>query len=225
VRANVASWGGQSEEAWGSLVRGGVEVGADETTSGVDFDLETAGAVRGLVRGPNGSPAAGVTLFFRDSAGRLVSSVSGTVTDAVGRFEEDGLAPGAYSISARAEGLAANEATSVSVRSSEVAEVELEIEVGTLLIVTLEEEDGAAQRARVEVLDSDGIEVGGLVTLRSLQSAFNQGTSMREQRVGPLPAGRYTVRAIAADGRVEEKRVTVRNREAEKQVRLKLDAQ
>lgn len=222
VRANVSAWGQAGDKSWGGAVRSGVDVRRDAATTGVDFRLETSGSIAGIVRGPDGSPAAGVTLFFRDEAGRMVSTVSGTVTDAVGRFEETGLAPGAYSVSARGEALAAGDAASVAVRSEETAEVELEVELGTLLIVTLEDADGSPQRARVEVFDSDDREVGGMLTMGAMQATFNQGVSSREQRVGPLPPGRYTVRATAPDGRSDDKRLSLRGRETEKAVRLKL---
>lgn len=224
VRANVSSWGGSAEQGWGSALLAGIVVGEDETASGIDFKLQAAGSVSGLVHGPDGSPAAGVTIFFRSSAGLLVSTFSSTVTDAVGRFEADGLAPDAYSVSARDENLAASEVASVTVRSGETAELELEVEVGTVLVVSLEEADGTLRRARVEVSDSDGLVVSGLMTVGDLQATFSQGSSSSAQRVGPLPRGRYTVRAIAPDGRSQEKRVSLRGREGEKAVRLRLEA-
>ncbi len=61
------------------------------------------------------------------------------------------------------------------------------------------------------------------MTLRTLQSTLNEGASTREQRVGSLPPGRYTVRATAPAGRSDDKRVSLRGRDTEKQVRLKLE--
>ena len=225
MRANVSGWGGPGasvESSWGSEVIGGIEVEKDSVTSGIDFELEGAGGVKGIVRDPDGAPAAGVTVFFRDEAGRMVSSVSGTNTNAAGRFEKTGLAPGSYTLSARAEGFAASESASVRVESGQTAEIEFEVEVGTTLLVTLEDGQGEMQRARVEVLDGNGVEVGGMMTIQAMQSAFNEGASTREQRVGPLPPGRYTVRATTPDGTSKERRVSLRGRETEKTVKLRL---
>ena len=222
VRANVAGWGGQAESAWGTAVRTGIVVEHDRATSGVDFELEKAGSVEGLVKSPDGRPLASASLFFRGGAG-LISSVSGTVSDATGRFRREGLAPGTYTISARAEGFALGDAATVVVAADEVSQAELTLEVGTMVLVTLEDAGDAARIARVEMLDDAGNDVGNLLTLDQLRSSFNSGTSSLERRVGPIAPGRYTVRATTIDGRSVEKRVTLRGREAEKKVRLGLD--
>ena len=225
VRANVSGWGGPGgsvETGWGNEVIGGIEVEKDRVTAGIDFELEGAGGVKGLVRDPDGAPAAGVTIFFRDEEGHIVSSISGTNTNAAGRFEQTGLAPGNYTLSARAEGFAASEATTVRVQSGEMAETEFEVEVGTTLLVTFEDGEGELQRARIEVLDGNGTEVGGMMSIQAMQSIFNEGASSREQRVGPLPPGRYTVRATTPEGESQERRVSLRGRETEKAVKLRL---
>jgi hypothetical protein len=108
------------------------------------------------------------------------------------------------------------------VAGDETTKVRVEVEAATTLVVSVEEEDGAAMRARFEVFDEDGKEVGSLMTVDALRSMFNQGGSALEQRIGPLPAGRYTVRATLSDGQTSEKRVLLRGRPGEKQVRLKL---
>jgi len=224
VRANVAGWGTSQDLGSGSAIRDGVVVRADATTDGVDFRLEAAGTVTGTVRGVDGAPAADASVFFRDAAGRVVARVSGTVTDAAGRFERKGLAPGVYTLSARSEGAAAGDEVEVVVQSGRTASVELGLDAGTTVLVSLEGADGAQLRARVEVLDEEGREVGGLWTLRALQAIFNQGASTSfEQRLGPLPAGRYTVRATTADGRSAERTVRLRGRGEEKRVRVELD--
>ena len=222
VRANAASWGGRANSDWGTAVRSGIEVGVDETRAGVDFRLETAGSVEGLVLRSDGVPLSGASLFFRDVEGRMVSSVSSTTTNAAGEFRYEGLAPGEYSVSVRAEAYASSEVTRLRVAADETTEVRVEVEAATTLVVSVEEEDGAAMRARFEVFDEDGKEVGTLMTVDALRSMFNQGGSALEQKIGPLPAGRYTVRATLSDGQTSEKRVLLRGRPGEKQVRLKL---
>jgi uncharacterized surface anchored protein len=222
VRANASSWGGRANSDWGTAVKSGIEVGPDEAKAGVDFRLETAGSVEGLVLRSDGTPVAAASLFFRDGEGRMVSSVSSTSTNAAGEFRYEGLAPGDYSVSVRAEGYASSEATRLRVAADEVTKVRVEIEAATMLVVSVEEEDGDAMRARFEVFDEDGKEVGSLMTVDALRSMFNQGGAALKQKIGPLPAGRYTVRATLSDGQTSEKRVLLRGRSGEKQVRLKL---
>jgi protocatechuate 3,4-dioxygenase beta subunit len=222
VRANASSWGGRADSDWGTMVLGGVEVGRDEVKDGVDFILEAAGSVSGVVLTGDGTPVADASLFFRDSAGRMISTVSNTNTNAAGEFSFEGLAPGDYSISVRSASHASSDAHRVVVGSDETAEIRIELEAATVLLVSLEDSDGELLRARFEVLDEDGIDVGSLMTLETLRSSFNQGGAALQQRVGPLPAGRYTVRATLADGRTVERGVSLRGRAQEKKLKLKL---
>jgi len=224
VRANVSTWGGRADPDWGTLVRDGIQVTEDQTVDGVDFRLSKAGSVEGVVVGLDGQPVEGASVFFRDGAGRLLSTVSGTTTNAAGEFRRTGLAPGDYELSLRASGLAAEAAANVRVVSEEESTVRLTLEAGTTLIVTLDQGDEAVGRARYEVFDEDGREIGGLMTVEQMRSTFNQGGSQDEVRLGPVPAGRYVVRATMADGRTAERKTTVRGRLSEKRVRLKLDS-
>jgi len=223
VRANVAGFGGGTNERFGSDSVTGIVVVEDGLTSGVDFELESAGSVTGLVVGADGSPVSGAALYFRDTEGALVSNISSTLTDAAGRFEREGLAPGSYTVSARSADAAAGDDLSVQVASGETADVRVVLDTGTILLVTLEDAEGQARSARVQVLDADGRDVAGLMTMQSMMSRFNEGVSTSEQRVGPIPPGRYTVRANMSDGRSAERSVRTRTRGGEQGVLLKLD--
>ncbi len=223
VRANVSSWNGSAEDRYASTIQSGIALGEDQLKDRVDFKLALPGRVTGLVRDQEGRPVAGASVFFRDAAGRMVSMVSSTTTNAAGEYEKTGLAPGSYAISARSEDSAANDAVEVDVRADEESKANLSVEIGTTLVVTLEDEDGSARRARIQILDKDGKEVGGLMTGAQLRAIFNSGASPLSQRLGPLPPGRYTVRATTLDGKVFEERARVSGRTPEKEVKLKLE--
>ena len=222
VRANVSGFGGDADGKLGIAVANGVEVEQDRVTNGIDFRLAQAGSIEGLVRGTNGQPVARASIFFRDEAGRLVSAVSAASTDATGRFEQDGLAPGTYSLSVRSDDYASNDQAAVTVRSGEASEVELSVETGTLVRVKLVDPDGLAKRSRVEVFDRDGRDVSGMVSVSALRALFNEGASSSEHEVGPLPPGRYRVVATLPDGQQVDRSVRLRG-EPEKDVTLKLD--
>jgi hypothetical protein len=224
VRANVSSWGGRADADLGTIVQGGIRVEEDQTVDDVDFRLEKGGSLKGVVVGPDGQPVSGASVFFRDSAGRLLSNVSGTTSNVAGEFRRDGLAPGDYELSLRSAGLASSRAASASISSDQTTEVRLTLEVGTTLVVTLAEDGESLQRARYEVFDADDREVGGLMTLEQMRSTFNEGGQSSERRIGPLPSGRYTVRATLADGRTTERSVKLSGRLNEKRVRLKMDS-
>lgn len=223
VRANIAGWNGRADERFGTGIHAGVVVREDGTTNGIDFELTEAGSIAGLVEGTDGSPVAEASIFFRDASGIMVSNVSGTSTDGAGRFKKDGLAPGNYTLSVRADELASEEQLTVRVNSGEDVEAKIVVEKGTRVRVILEDGGGAAQRARVEVFDKDGREVGGLITLKDMQRMFNEGSSTLERVLGPLAPGRYTVRATTLDGKVSEKKVRLRGRRDEKKVKLTLE--
>ena len=61
--------------------------------SGIDFDLQLGGALRGVVRNAAGNPLSLVTVFVVDSAGRAVGSGQ---SDSLGNYSVDGLVAGTY---------------------------------------------------------------------------------------------------------------------------------
>ena len=194
----------------GRQLREGVAVRKGQRTEGIDFELHAAGRVSGLVKGPDGAPAAEAALFLRDAAGRPLERLSMIATDSAGRFHYDGLEPGEYTVFARKIGLASDARARVLVREGETAEVELALGAATLLLVTVTNEDGSAVEASLSVLDDAGREVHGLASLAEVMTALSAGElSSREQRVGPLPPGKYRVIVTAADGRKESKPVTL----------------
>lgn len=221
LRVNTSTWGGTSDLTWGTAIRDGIEVDEDENVSGIDFRLEQAGSIKGIVSGPDGKPLPKASVFFRDGAGRLVNSVSATSSNTRGEFRKEGLAPGSYSLSVRADGFASNDALRVQVNSGTDSEVNLRLDAGSYMLAMLDGDELQQVRARYEVFDEAGTEVGSLWSLEDLRETFNQGRESNEQRLGPFPPGKYLVRATLADGRVEEKRVTLRGRSSEKRVRLK----
>jgi hypothetical protein len=60
------------------------------------------------------------------------------------------------------------------------------------------------------VQDQDGREVGGMLGLSEIMKMFSSGSfDMTQQHIGPLPPGKYTVRATIADGKSLTKPVTL----------------
>ena len=132
-----------------------------------------------------------------------MAAVSSVTTGPSGRFEQDGLAPGEYSISVRAAGHASNDLETVRVQSGEESEVRLAVDTGVTALVKLEDPEGQASRLRVEVFDGEDHEVGGLITAQQLRSLFNKGAPPSSSAWAPCPPGRYTVRATSPEGDVD----------------------
>ena len=96
------------------------------------------------------------------------------------------------------------------------------LEPATILLVSVIDKTGADVRARVSVTDSSGHEVNGMISYNEIVSSMQGGFSSTEQRVGPLPPGRYTVTAIADDGRRSKRPVNLSGQpERRLKVRLK----
>jgi uncharacterized GH25 family protein len=224
VAAGGSAMMGAIEMGGGSLgrqVRAGVVVAKGASVDGVDFRLEPAGSIAGEVRSA-GQPAAGATVFARDETGAVVDRMSFVQTDAAGRFSYMGLAPGKYSVWAR-DAASVSPERSVIVKQAQASAADLDLGAGCLLVVTLTSEKNEALDCTVAVLDSAGKMVNGVFSLADIMSGLQSGTwSSKEQRVGPLPPGKYKVVATTVDGKVASKPVQLSAGQAERKVTLRL---
>ena len=219
VGATPVFGGGSS--GLGAAVVGGVRVAADRATSGLEVRLARAGRIEGTLQDGAGTPVAGASVYVRDEAGRVLSSVSPCTSDASGRFSYVDLPPGALTVSARTDALASADSDPVVVRSGETTRVALVLEPAAWLVVTLLE-DGDPVRARLRVLDEAGRQVNGLASAEALMLLVSQGFSSKERRVGPLAPGKYTLVAAGTDGKEAEKTVRIRPGQEERKVKLRL---
>jgi hypothetical protein len=219
-RSRGAFFGGE-ERRWGIAVRTGLALDAGATIDGVELVLSAPGSIAGVVRDSEGKPAPRATIFVRADSGEVLNPVSGCTSDATGRFEFGGASAGTYTVSARAGALASRESGPVRVVEGQSSEVELRLEPGTVLRVTIEDEAGARVRAAVRVLDENGRDVGRLHGLDALEKMLSDGLSSTEQRFGPLPAGKYRVIATGPAGDSVNKPVTLTGQE-ERSLRIKL---
>jgi hypothetical protein len=205
----------------GRQVRDDVVVRAGTWQEGVDFELRPACTLRGTVRDGNGAPVVDAVLFVRDAAGRPLERFGTVRSDALGRFEYGGLAAGSYTLSARAGDLASGDSAAVELRCAGDETVDLTVAPGTLLIVKIEVDDQFDVEARVQVLDGEGRDVGGLQGLTELMQATAARFTSDEYRIGPLPPGEYRVVATATDGRQEQRSVRLSG-QSERRLRLRI---
>jgi len=215
---------GDDPKSFGRRVREDVEVRENEDVRGVDFDLEKPGAVTGVVVDPAGRPVPEATVFVETESGAALERFSFISSDAAGRFRYSGLAPGRYRVNARGAGHASESPVPVEVRSGEDTEVELVVREGAMLVVTIVDDEGEPLQVDVVVRDEDDRQVNGQLSIADLTEAFQggDGFSLTDERVGPLPPGRYRVEATALDGRTARKLVRIRPGEAEQRVTVRV---
>jgi hypothetical protein len=209
-----------NDPRFAQLVVDDLRVSEDRALAGLVVRLAKPGRLSGTVRDAAGSPKSGITIFVRDSAGRAITA-SSCESDALGRFTYDGIAPGLVTASARGAGLASAESDAVEIASGETSSVDLVVSDGTFLRVSLLEDDEPV-RARLRVLDESGRRVDDLLSGADMLAVLSEGFSSRERRVGPVPAGKYTLIATTLDGKDAKKSVLVEAGQSERVVKLRL---
>jgi protocatechuate 3,4-dioxygenase beta subunit len=197
----------------GAVVQGGIALAEGQLRRGVDLVLPEGGTLTGTVRGADGAPVAGATIFVRDASGQPLDPVSTCTSDGEGRFRCSGVPAGRVTASARAGRFASAESAVLSVPAGGAASVALTLGRGTLLVVAVTDETGAAVHARVRVSDAQAREWSDLLGRDGVEQFLKQGLSAGEHRLGPLPPGAYTVRAVDARGLAAEDEVTLDGRE------------
>ena len=210
-----------SDAPGGRVVRGDLKITAGRVIEGVDFHLEEPGTITGIVRDTNGLPVEGAAVFVRDSSGLLLERFSFVASASDGSFRYTGVQAGTYFVSARKTGLASHESAPVRVASGKEAEVSLRLEAGTMLLVRVIDRSGKDVQSRVRVVDPNGHEVTGMLSMQDIMENFGSGFSSSVQRVGPLAPGSYRVEVTAEDGRSSSKSVTLDGR-AERKLTVRL---
>ena len=223
VAAGGALWGGVfgNDTKSGRVVRDGLRVREGESLDDVDFRLREPGEIGGVVVDATGQAVGGASIFVYDENGRALERFSMTTTSTDGRFRYVGLNPGRYQVSARTTDACSADAGFVTVGEGGAAQTRLTLGGGSVLFVRVTDKSGTDVRSSVLVVDEAGRQVNGMLAYSELASGLSEGFSTSEQRVGPLPPGRYRVTATAADGRSTSKTVELSGQPTRK-LRLRL---
>lgn len=212
---------GQSAR-FGTAVVTGIELAEGQSRDDIVVRLDAPCAIEGVVRAGDGKPISGAAVFVRDSAGRVINPLSSCMTNTEGRFKFDGAAQGTYTLSARREQQTTRESAPVRTSPGEASSVELVMEGGTMLKVAVEDAQGKPVRASIRVVDDAGREYGNMMSAESFRTMFSEGFSSTEQKMGPLPPGKYRVTATDDSGKSDSKPLSLSG-QPERSLRIKLD--
>jgi Carboxypeptidase regulatory-like domain len=212
---------GDGDGLTGRAIESGLQVSDGQWLTGVDFKLGSPGQLVGYVKDSAGLPVEGAAVWVRDEQGRVLERFAMVETDGAGKFTYGGLGEGTYSIFAKKDGLVSQPSAPTRLAEGGRAEATVTIDTGSMLLVTVVDKTEAEVRARISVLDGDGNEMSGLLSLREIMAQFGDGFSAKVQRVGPLPPGKYRVSASLDDGRKAYKNVNLGGR-AERKIKLRL---
>ncbi|MFT5051557.1 MAG: hypothetical protein ACI8QZ_002976 [Chlamydiales bacterium] len=198
-----------------------VKVREEQWLEHVDFALAAPGSIEVTVTDATGAAVGGAYIFVRNAEGQITEPFSLAQTGGSGRFEQQGLAPGEYTVTARKAGLVSMESEPIRVAADTRSKLTTRVEEGSILWLRIRDKEGP-KRASIRVVDSTGREWGGMFGMEDLQVLYlDGGFSPTEHRIGPLPPGKYRVYA-ESDGLSASKPVTLRGNEERKlTVRLK----
>ncbi|MEZ6013993.1 MAG: carboxypeptidase-like regulatory domain-containing protein [Planctomycetota bacterium] len=222
IAAGGGAFFGTGGAEFGRVVRGGLDLKENEAIDGLELRLPEPGELEVTVRGADGTPRTGVTVFVRNEEGAALDPISLRQTGEGGRVVVTGLAPGRYTVSARSKSEAASDGPEVIVKAGERATAALTLEPGTVVRIRLElRGDGEVPPGTIRVLDERGREVSGMFGMTDLQDLYLDGAYSRtEHRLGPLAPGRYTISARSGE-LSGERRVTLRG-EPERSISVSL---
>lgn len=186
--------------AFGRGAATGIAVEAGATSDGVEIVVVQPGRIEGSVTTGEGLPVADARVFVIGADGRLVDGHRDHRSAADGSFEIDNVPTGNVRLHAVARVETTPAGTPVSVRSGGIAHADLTVAAGTLLLVETRV-GGAPEEVAIEAFGADGIDYARL-------DASTNPYAPGPTRIGPVPAGTYSVRIRTAGGATWTQTVT-----------------
>jgi Carboxypeptidase regulatory-like domain len=183
--------------------------------------LPAASTVRVRVHDEGARPMEGAAIFARGEDGELVEVIAMSTTGPAGACDYQGLAPGRYSFSARLGDLASTESELVEVSAEATAEVSLELQEGTMLVVQLRGAENQPVLGEIYLYDDEGRELQRMRSLHDvLRTSDGREFERSEKRFGPLAPGKY--RVVASRDGLRDRRPVVLNGRTERKLTLRL---
>jgi hypothetical protein len=210
-------------DRFGRLMRGGLDLRAGHPIESIELKLARPGSIAGNIVGTHDEPVAYAGVFVRDESGEVLHGWSPCSSDETGAFSYAGIAPGRYTVSARDATLAAPDGPVIEVREGEVTRSDIQLRRATVLNLGFEDASGEPINGIYRIRDERGRDVADLHGTASAMAYGTWNPLASRQRRGPLPPGKYTVRADTAGGLTASAEVTLLG-EFEKELVLRIPA-
>jgi hypothetical protein len=195
-------WGRTQQQEYASARRDGIAVAENASITNVELRLTKAGSIEGIVRLSSGEPAAGALVIARDENGQMAQGYMAwnQRADETGHYSISNLAPGTWTLSAKTDRESLLDGATTRVTASSRATLDLALRPGTRLEVSVEESDGKKVGASLSLVDARGRDLSDVLV--------RPGTEL-----GPVPPGRYTLRATNHSGASVETEVDLHGEE------------
>jgi len=203
-----------------------VQVREGRVERGCVLRLSPPLALTGFVRDGSGAPIEGARVLLRRQD-REEARPERARTDAGGRFEIGGLAPGVYEASASAKNHAGTSVRDIRVSRTEKREVEIRLQPGVVVTVRVFDGEGrpvAGARATLLRADSEN-EMEAADADRVLEGLFKgEGASDADGRIemGRFLPGEYRLEVQRGAATATRPRVRIRGDEGETELRADL---
>jgi hypothetical protein len=197
----------------------GIRLGEGGSVTDLVLQLADPGRIEGRVIAADGTPPDMAVVWIASSGAFAPNGETTVLAQPSGEFVIKGIAPGKLDLLAQRDHVVSPRAESVIVRSGETSHVELRLVPGTLLYVSVHDEQGREAFREIELDSSNGWKpmvwrIGGSHLPGGLYPEIDPAEP--GWQFGPLPPGDYTVRARDAQGKTVEKSVRLAGERTER---------
>jgi hypothetical protein len=204
-----------------------VRIDADRVERGITLRLLPALGIAGRIVGQGGGPLEGARVVAVRKGAAGAEGVTTARTDAEGRFQIEGLAPGTYQVTANAEGWAEGRKEGIVLeRGKDAGEVEVALPKGVLVRVRVMKGGAPVSGARAQLLAPGGDAAGSGGDPGRILEGFFRGEGATDTdgmvELGRYAPGKYRLEAQRGASR-KSRDVEVEGRDGEAELRIDLD--